>query len=113
MRCILDMTESVSEEHLLEKVEPEYSPAAKASQIEGDVIFRITIGKDGVVKETHLGNPMLIKPLRKPCQNGGMRRSSSTENPWKWRRLLLFDFGLPRLTVESSWLLMLSGHFAH
>ena len=63
----LHMTESVSEEHLLEKVEPEYPPAAKSSHVEGDVVFRIIIGKDGVVKEIHLrrGNPMLIEPAAK------------------------------------------------
>jgi len=61
------MTESVSEEHLLEKVEPKYPPAAKSSQVEGDVIFTIIIGKDGVVKEIHLrrGNPMLIEAAAK------------------------------------------------
>jgi protein TonB len=61
------MTEALSEGHLLDKVEPEYPSAAKASQVEGDVIFRIIIGKDGAVKEIHLrrGNPMLIDAAAK------------------------------------------------
>jgi TonB family protein len=44
-------------------VEPEYPPKAEATGIEGDVIFRIVIGKNGKVKEIHLqrGRPILIE----------------------------------------------------
>jgi TonB family protein len=63
----LHMIEALSEGHLVDKVEPEYPSAAKASKVEGDVIFRIIIGKDGIVKEIHLrrGNPMLIEDAAK------------------------------------------------
>jgi len=61
------MTEALSEGHLVDKVEHEYPSAAKASKVEGDAIFRIIIGRDGVVKEIHLrrGNPMLIEAAAK------------------------------------------------
>lgn len=61
------MTERVSVEHLLKKVEPEYPPEAKATQLEGDVIFRIIIGKNGKVKEINLrrGKPILIEAAAK------------------------------------------------
>jgi TonB family protein len=63
----LHVTENVSGEHLLKKVEPEYPPEAKATRLEGDVIFRIVIGKDGEVKEIHLrrGKPVLIEAAAK------------------------------------------------
>lgn len=63
----LHMTESVSGEHLLKKVEPEYPPEAKATRLEGDVIFRIIIGKNGKVREIHLrrGKPILIEAAAK------------------------------------------------
>jgi TonB family protein len=63
----LHMTERVSVEHLLKKVEPEYPPEAKATRLEGDVIFRIIIGKNGKVKEVHLrrGKPILIEAAGK------------------------------------------------
>lgn len=58
----LHMTESVSGQHLLKKVEPDYPPEAEFKRLEGDVIFRIIIGKDGRVKEIHLrrGSPGLV-----------------------------------------------------
>jgi TonB family protein len=64
---MLHMTESVSGKHLLKKVEPEYPLEAKAARLEGDVIFRIIIGKNGEVKEIHLrrGKPILIEPAAK------------------------------------------------
>jgi len=63
----LHMTESLSGKHLVKKVEPEYPPEAKATRLEGDVIFRIIIGKNGKVKEIHLrrGKPILIEPAAK------------------------------------------------
>ena len=63
----LHVTESVSEENLLKKVEPEYPPEAKDTRLEGDVIFRIIIGKNGKVREIHLrrGKPILIEAAAK------------------------------------------------
>jgi len=62
------MTESASAQHLVRKVEPEYPPEARASGVEGDVLFRIIIGRaisgeNSKIKEIHLrrGKPMLIK----------------------------------------------------
>jgi TonB family protein len=61
------MTESASREHLLKNVEPEYPPEAKATRLEGDVIFRIIIGKNGKLREIHLrrGKPILIEAAAK------------------------------------------------
>jgi hypothetical protein len=63
----LHVTESVSGEHLLKKVQPEYPPEAKTTRCEGDVIFRIIIGKNGKVKEIHIrrGKPILIEAAAK------------------------------------------------
>ena len=63
----LHVIETVSRKHLLKTVEPEYPPRAEATGIEGDVIFRIVIGKNGKVKEIHLqrGRPILIEAAAK------------------------------------------------
>jgi TonB family protein len=63
----MHMTESVSAKHLLTKVEPDYPPDAKSRGLEGDVTFRVIIGKDGKVKEIHLrrGDPSLIEAAAK------------------------------------------------
>jgi TonB family protein len=67
----LHVTESVSGKHLLKKVEPEYPPEAQATGLEGSVIFRIVIGKDGEIKEIHLrrGKPILIAAAAKALSN--------------------------------------------
>jgi len=54
---------AASEARLTNRVEPEYSQAAEAEAVEGDVIFRIIVGTDGRVKEIHLrrGKPRLIE----------------------------------------------------
>ena len=61
------MTESVSAKLLLKKVEPEFPPDARAAGIEGDVVFRIVIGRNGRVEEIHLrrGKPVLIEAAAK------------------------------------------------
>ena len=53
---------------LTQEIEPEYPPEARASGVEGDVLFRIIIGRaisgeNSKIKEIHLrrGKPMLIK----------------------------------------------------
>jgi hypothetical protein len=62
----LHMTERVSVEHLLKKVEPEYPPEAKATRLEGDVISRIIIGKNGnspTAREAHLDRSSSESPV--------------------------------------------------
>jgi hypothetical protein len=70
----LHMTESLSGKHLLTTVEPDYPPEAKSKGIEGDVTFRIIIGKDGTVREIHLrrGKYMgLATGSKRPRRPGG------------------------------------------
>jgi TonB family protein len=63
----MHMTESLSAKHLLTKVDPDFPPEAKSRGLEGDVTFRVIIGKDGKVKEIHLrrGDPSLIEAAAK------------------------------------------------
>jgi TonB family protein len=63
----LHMTESAAEKHLIKKLQPEYPQEAKATGVEGEVVFRILIGTDGRVKEIHLrrGKPLLIEGAAK------------------------------------------------
>jgi len=79
------MTERVSVEHLLKKVEPEYPPEAKATRLEGDVIFRIIIGKNGKVKEVHLrrGKPILIEAAAKALSEWQYEAIMLNGEAWK------------------------------
>jgi protein TonB len=63
----MHMTEPMSAKLLLKKVEPEFPPDARAAGIEGDVVFRIVIGRNGRVEEIHLrrGKPVLIEAAAK------------------------------------------------
>jgi hypothetical protein len=80
------VTESASAGHLLKRVEPEYPPEARASGLEGDVIFRIIIGqtingKNGKIKEIHprRGNPLLIEAAARALSE------------WQKYRAFIFD----------------------
>jgi TonB family protein len=59
----MQVTESVSGELLIKKVEPEYPLDARAAGVEGDVVFAIVIGKGGKVEEIHLrrGKPVFVE----------------------------------------------------
>jgi protein TonB len=63
----MHMTESVSAKFLLKKVEPEFPLGAGAMGVEGDVVFRIVIGRNGKVQEIHLrrGKPILVEAAAK------------------------------------------------
>jgi TonB family protein len=93
----LHMTESVSEKHLLKKVEPEYPPEAKATGLEGDVIFRIIIGKNGSVKEIHLrrGKPILIEAAAKALSEWQYEASTFNGEAVEVESLATIRFRLP------------------
>jgi TonB family protein len=63
----MHITESVSGRFLVKKVAPDFPAAARAAGVEGDVAFRIVIGRNGTVKEIHLrsGKPLLIAAAAK------------------------------------------------
>jgi TonB family protein len=63
----LHLTEGASRKLLLKEVKPEFPNNARGSGIEGDVVFKIVIGKAGNVEEIHLrsGKPSLIEPAAK------------------------------------------------
>jgi outer membrane biosynthesis protein TonB len=64
----LHLSEGASTKFLRKKVEPEY---AKAPGTQGDVVFRIIIGKDGRVEEIHLlrGKPAYVEVAAKALSN--------------------------------------------
>ena len=94
------MTEGVSEKHLLKKVEPDYPPEANSRRLEGDVIFRIIIGKNGVVKEIHLrrGNPMLIRAATKALSKWQYETIECDGKPVEVETFPPSDFGWPEHT---------------
>ena len=51
------------EGNLVHKVQPEYPPMARAARIQGTVVLRAIIGKDGTITNLHVlsGHPMLVK----------------------------------------------------
>jgi protein TonB len=54
----------------IHKVEPEYPAAALARRIQGTVVFRATISKNGAVEDLNLvsGHPLLILAARQACE---------------------------------------------
>lgn len=57
------VSEAVQTERILHMVQPGYPPEATAKGIQGNVILRVVVGKDGTVKEIHLvrGSTMLVE----------------------------------------------------
>jgi protein TonB len=88
--------ETVSREHLLTKVEPAYPPKAEATRIEGDVIFRIVIGKNGKVKEIHMqrGRPILIEAAAKALSEWKYKSFTLNGEPVEVETLATVQFRL-------------------
>ena len=51
-----------ADEHLVKRIDPEYPPLAKAARLQGKVLLKVTISKDGAVTAVTVvsGHPMLI-----------------------------------------------------
>jgi TonB family protein len=51
-----------AEEHLVKPIEPEYLPIAKAARLQGKVLLKATISKDGDVTAVNVvsGHPILV-----------------------------------------------------
>ncbi len=63
----LHISEGVSAKFLLKKVEAEYPDDAKGAGVDGDVVFRLIVGRDGRIEEIHLrrGKAVLIEAAAK------------------------------------------------
>ena len=59
----LIVSRGVTEGHLVRRVEPEYPPLARQGHIEGDVVLRAVIGRDGSIEDLTLvsGHPLLAR----------------------------------------------------
>jgi protein TonB len=79
------MSESLSGKSLLKRVEPKFPDDARAAGVEGDVVFRIVLGTNGMIKEIHLlrGKALLIEVAAKAVSE------------WQYR-----PFHFERKTVE-------------
>jgi len=60
-QCVL-VAQGISQGLLLSRVQPEYPPLARQARIQGTVVLRALIGKDGSIEELTLvsGHPMLV-----------------------------------------------------
>jgi len=103
------MTESASAQHLVRKVEPEYPPEARASGVEGDVLFRIIIGRaitgeNSKIKEIHLrrGKPMLIKAAAEALADWQYRPFILNGEAVEVESFATIRFRLPVGKVDSS-----------
>ena len=94
----LHVAEAIAVEHLRKKVKPEYPPEAEATRLEGDVIFRIIIGKDGGVKEIHLrrGKPILIEAAAKALSDWRYETFVLNGEAVEVESLATVEFRLPR-----------------
>lgn len=59
----LKLSASRAEANLIHKVEPSYPQIAKIAHIQGDVVLRVRIGKNGELNEIKLlsGHPLLVQ----------------------------------------------------
>jgi len=73
------VSQGVTQGLLIRRIEPEYPPLARAARIQGQVLLKAIIGKDGDIKELELlsGHPMLT-----PAAIEAVRR-------WHYRPYLL------------------------
>ena len=57
----VEVSSASANEHILKKIDPEYPPLAKAARIQGKVLLKATISKDGDVTAVNVvsGHPML------------------------------------------------------
>jgi TonB family protein len=57
----VEVSSANANEHILKKIDPEYPPLAKAARIQGKVLLKATISKDGDVSAVNIvsGHPML------------------------------------------------------
>jgi len=93
----LHMTEAPSARFLLKKVEPKYPHEAKAAGVEGDVVFRIIIGRDGRVEEIHLrrGKPLLIEAAAKAVSKWQYKTFTHNGNAMEVETFATVRFRLP------------------
>jgi TonB family protein len=56
-----EITRAKADEHLVKRVEPDYPPIAKTVRLQGKVVLKVTISKDGAVTAARIvsGHPML------------------------------------------------------
>jgi TonB family protein len=58
----LAISTGVSEQHLLRRVQPQYPPVARNLRVQGDVILKVMIDKDGHVNNIEpVGGPTMLK----------------------------------------------------
>jgi protein TonB len=73
------IAQTVSEAMVLSRVQPDYPPLARQARIQGSVVLRATIGKDGSIESLTLvsGHPMLV-----PAATAAVKQ-------WKYKPYLL------------------------
>lgn len=49
-----EITPGMKRPELVDRKDPEYTPAAKEAKLEGTVLLKVNIGKDGVVRDVHV-----------------------------------------------------------
>ncbi len=64
------VSRGVTEGHLLRRVQPEYPPLARQARIEGDVLLRAVIGRDGSIQALSVvsGHPFLARAALEAVQ---------------------------------------------
>ena len=103
--AISDQVTAPSEPRLVHKVRPAYPPDAKAEKVEGVFVIDVIIGKDGAIKEAHVGvsapNDARLKELEpkretKTAQEGDARLAAAALDAVKqWRYEPIHKDGTP------------------
>lgn len=70
------------EGNLIRRVQPIYPPIARSAGIQGSVLLRAVIGRDGSIEKMQVlsGHPLLVKAAVDPCRSGSTGPITSTIN---------------------------------
>lgn len=99
-----NISESDARQHLIQHTEPIYPPIARAAQVQGDVVIRVTISESGQVASEKVlsGPPMLQRTALDAVKSWQFTPFQVNGVPTQVAATITIPFGLPKRTVEPT-----------
>ncbi len=93
----VSVSESVAEEHLLERIEPDYPEYAREQHLQGTVVLNIQVGKDGMVRGLSRvsGDSQLALLAAKAVRQWKFTPLVRDGSPVKFESQITLNFALP------------------
>ena len=97
-------TPAMPEWMLIHKVDPVYPARAREYRIQGTVLFKATIAKDGTIESLHLlsGHPLLVEAARTAARQWIYRPSYAAGHPVRVFTIISVDFDLNHQSSPRS-----------